>query len=207
MDYSKEYYEFYDCYNFVMGLACAGVVKDIESLKDGIMYAYNRIESRTEGNLMPDDVDGDGKMQCDTLQRAFDIDEPDDFRQWVKDYHMNQLKMHSIIEESCGDKLRELRLMKDEVLGIERSKDEYGVVNDNDRMKVYASVIMKALKSDGDNADFCIRLFKYAEKLEGEMPNNKSAKSISRLLDAVRDAMSKDENIRETLKRIVDGDD
>lgn len=207
MDYSKEYYEFYDCYNFVMGLACAGVVKDIESLKDGIMYAYNRIESRTEGNLMPDDVDGDGKMQCDTLQRAFDIDEPDDFRQWVKDYHMNQLKMHSIIEESCGDKLRELRLMKDEVLGIEASKDEYGVVSDNDRMKVYASVIMKALKSDGDNADFCIRLFKYAEKLEGEMPNNKSAKSISRLLDAVRDAMSKDENIRETLKRIVDGDD
>lgn len=207
MDYSKEYYEFYDCYNFVMGLACAGVIKDIESLKDGIMYAYNRIESRTEGNLMPDDVDGDGKMQCDTLQRAFDIDEPDDFRQWVKDYHMNQLKIHSIIEESCGDKLRELRLMKDETLGIEQSKDEYGVVNDNDRMKVYASVIMKALKSDGDNADFCIRLFKYAEKLEGEMPNNKSAKSISRLLDAVRDAMSKDDNIRETLKRIVDSDD
>lgn len=207
MDYSKEYYEFYDCYNFVMGLACAGAIKDIESLKDGIMYAYNRIESRTEGNLMPDDVDGDGKMQCDTLQRAYDIDEPDDFRQWVKDYHMNQLKMHSIIEESCGDKLRELRLMKDEVLGIEASKDEYGVVSDNDRMKVYASVIMKALKSDGDNADFCIRLFKYAEKLEGEMPNNKSAKSISRLLDAVRDAMSKDDNIRETLKRIVDGDD
>lgn len=207
MDYSKEYYEFYDCYNFVMGLACAGAIKDIESLKDGIMYAYNRIESRTEGNLMPDDVDGDGKMQCDTLQRSFDNDEPDDFRQWVKDYHMNQLKMHSVIEESCGDKLRELRLMKDEVLGIEASKDEYGLVSDNDRMKVYASVIMKALKSDGDNADFCIRLFKYAEKLEGEMPNNKSAKSISRLLDAVRDAMSKDDNIRETLKRIVDSDD
>lgn len=207
MDYSKEYYEFYDCYNFVMGLACAGAIKDIESLKDGIMYAYNRIESRTEDNLMPDDVDGDGKMQCDTLQCSYDNDEPDDFRQWVKDYHMNQLKIHSVIEESCGDKLRELRLMKDEVLGIERSKDEYGVVSDNDRMKVYASVIMKALKSDGDNADFCIRLFKYAEKLEGEMPNNKSAKSISRLLDAVRDAMSKDDNIRETLKRIVDGDD
>lgn len=207
MDYSKEYYEFYDCYNFVMGLACAGAIKDIESLKDGIMYAYNRIESRTEGNLMPDDVDGDGKMQCDTLQRAYDIDEPDDFRQWVKDYHTRQLEITSLLEDTCGDKLRELRLMKDEILGIERSKDEYGVVSDNDRMKVYASVIMKSLKSDGDNADFCIRLFKYSEKLEGEMPNNKSAKSISRLLDAVRDAMSKDDNIRETLKRIVDGDD
>lgn len=207
MDYSKEYYEFYECYNFLMELARAGVIKDIESLKDGIMYSYDKVESGTENHEMPDDVDGDGKMQCDTLQRAYDIDEPDDFRQWVKDYHTRQLEITSLLEGTCGDELRELRLMKDEVLGIERSMDEYGEVSDNDRMKVYASVIMKALRSDGDNADFCIRLFKYAEKLESEMPNNESAKSISRLLDAVREAMSKDDNIRETLKKTVDNGD
>lgn len=207
MDYSKEYYKFYECYNFVMGLACAGVIKDIESLKDGIMYAYDKVESSTENHEMPDDVDGDGKMQCETLQNCYDMDEPDDFREWVKTYHMRQLGMFTLFEECCGDKLRELRLMKDEILGIEQSKDEYGNVDDTDRMKVYASVILKALKSDGDNADFCIRLFKYAEKLESEMPNNESAKSISRLLDAIRNAMSKDDNIREILKKIVDDGD
>ena len=207
MDYSKEYYEFYECYNFVMGLACAGVIKDIESLKEGIMYAYDKVESGTENHEMPDDVDGDGKMQCETLQNCYDMDEPDDFREWVKTYHMRQLRMFTLLEECCGDELRELRLMKDEILGIEQSKDDYGNVDDTDRMKVYASVILKALKSDGDNADFCIRLFKYAEKLESEMPNNESAKSISRLLDAIRDAMSKDDNIREILKKIVDDGD
>lgn len=207
MDYSKEYYEFYECYNLVMGLAGAGVIKDIESLKEGIMYAYDRVESRTDDCAMPDDVDGDGKMQCETLQNCYDIDEPEDFRQWVKDYHFEQLRRLALIEECCGDKLRELRLMEDEILGIEQSKDEYGNVDDTDRMKVYVSVIMKALKSDGDNADFCIRLFKYAEKLESEMPDNESAKSVSRLLDAIRDAMSKDDNIREILKKIVDDGD
>lgn len=207
MDYSKEYYEFYECYNFVMGLARAGVIKDIESLKEGIMYAYDRVESRTEDYAMPDDVDGDGKMQCDTLQHCYDIDKPDDFRKWVSDYHQKQLERLFFIETNFGDKLRELRLMEAEIIGLETSKDEDGNIDDTDRMKVYASVILKALKSDGDNADFCIRLFKYAEKLEGEMPNNESTKSISRLLDAIRDAMSQDENIRETLKRIVDSGD
>ena len=207
MDYSKEYYEFYKRYNFVMGLASAGVIKDIESLKEGIMYAYDSVELRTEDMTMPDDVDGDGKMQCDSLQRSYDCDEPDDFRQWVKDYHFEQLKLTALCEETCGDKLRELRLMKEEILGLEMNKDEEGNVDDTDRMKVYASVIMKALKSDGDNADFCIRLFKYAEKLESEMSDNDSAKSISKLLDAIRDAMSQDENIRETLKRIVESGD
>ena len=207
MDYSKEYYKFYECYNFVMGLAWAGVIKDIESLKQGIMYAYDKVESGTENHEMPDDVDGDGNMQCETLQNCYDMDEPDDFREWVKTYHMRQLRMFTLLEECCGDELRELRLMKDEILGIEQSKDEYGNVDDTDRMKVYASVILKALKSDGDNADFCIKLFKYAEKIADEMPNSGSAKSITRLLDAIRDAMSQDENIRETLRRIVDSGD
>ena len=66
---------------------------------------------------------------------------------------------------------------------------------------------MKALMGGGDNADFCIELFKYAEKITDEMPNSESAKSIIRLLDAIRDAMSKDENIRKTLKKIVDSDE
>lgn len=48
MDYSKEYYKFYECYNFVMGLAWAGVIKDIESLKQGIMFAYGKVEGGTE---------------------------------------------------------------------------------------------------------------------------------------------------------------
>ena len=103
MDYSKEYYKFYECYNFVMGLACAGVIKDIESLKEGIMYAYDKVESSTENHEMPDDVYGDGKMQCETLQNCYDMDEPDDFREWVKTYHMRQLRMFTLLEECCGD--------------------------------------------------------------------------------------------------------
>ena len=207
MDYSKEYYEFYECFDLILFLASKGVIKDIESVKKAIMSVYERIEMRTEDFTMPDDIDGDGEMQCNSLQSSYDIDKPDDFAAWVGQYRQNLFDMMSLIEAEFGDKLRELNLLRKEILGIEESRDEYGEVNETARIKVYVSVIMKALSGDGDNADFCIRLFKYAEKLESEMPNNESAKSISKLLDAIRDAMSKDDNIRETLKRIVDSGD
>lgn len=207
MDYSKEYYQFYECFDLVLFLASEGVIKDIESLKKGIMSVYERIEMRTDDFTMPDDIDGDGEMQCNSLQSSYDLDMPGDFAAWVGQYRQNLFDMMSLIEAECGDKLRELNLIRKEILGIEESRDEYGEVNETARIKVYVSVIMKALSGDGDNADFCIKLFKYAEKLESEMPNNESAKSISKLLDAIRDAMSKDDNIRETLKRIVDSGD
>ena len=207
MDYSKEYYQFYECFDLVLFLASEGVIKDIESLKKGIMSVYERIEMRTDDFTMPDDIDGDGEMQCNSLQSSYDLDKPDDFAAWVGQYRQNLFDMMSLIEAECGDKLRELNLIRKEILGIEESRDEYGEVSETARIKVYVSVIMKALSGDGDNADFCIKLFKYAEKLESEMPNNESAKSISKLLDAIRDAMSKDDNIRETLKRIVDSGD
>ena len=207
MDYSKEYYEFYECFDLILFLASKGVIKDIESVKKAIMSVYERIEMRTEDFTMPDDIDGDGKMQCNSLQSSYDLDKPEDFSAWVGQYRQTLFDMMSLIEAECGDKLRELNLIRKEILGIEESRDEYGEVNETARIKVYVSVIMKALSGDGDNADFCIKLFKYAEKLESEMPNNESAKSISKLLDAIRDAMSKDDNIRETLKRIVDSGD
>ena len=207
MDYSKEYYQFYECFDLVLFLASEGVIKDIESVKKGIMSVYERIKMKTDGFMMPDDVDGDGKMQCESLQNSYDIDKPDDFAEWVGQYRKKLFSMMSLIEAECGDKLRELNLLRKEILGIEESRDEYGEVSETDRIKVYVSVLMKALTGGGDNADFCIKLFKYAEKIADEMPYSESAKSVTRLLDAIRDAMSKDEHIRETLKKIVDLDE
>ena len=207
MDYSKEYYQFYECFDLVLFLASEGVIKDIESVKKGIMSVYERIKMKTDGFMMPDDVDGDGKMQCESLQNSYDLDKPDDFAEWVGQYRKKLFSMMSLIEVECGDKLRELNLLRKEILGIEESRDEYGEVRETDRIKVYVSVLMKALTGGGDNADFCIKLFKYAEKIADEMPNSESAKSVTRLLDAIRDAMSKDEHIRETLKKIVDSDE
>ena len=207
MDYSKEYYQFYECFDLVLFLASESVIKDIESVKKGIMSVYERIKMKTDGFMMPDDVDGDGKMQCESLQNSYDLDKPDDFAEWVGQYRKKLFSMMSLIEAECGDKLRELNLLRKEILGIEESRDEYGEVSETDRIKVYASVLMKALTGGGDNADFCIKLFKYAEKIADEMPNSESAKSVTRLLDAIRDAMSKDDHIRETLKKIVDSDE
>ena len=207
MDYSKEYYQFYECFDLVLFLASEGVIKDIESVKKGIMSVYERIKMKIDGFMMPDDVDGDGKMQCESLQNSYDLDKPDDFSEWVGQYRKKLFSMMSLIEVECGDKLRELNLLRKEILGIEESRDEYGEVSETDRIKVYVSVLMKALTGGGDNADFCIKLFKYAEKIADEMPNSESAKSVTRLLDAIRDAMSKDEHIRETLKKIVDSDE
>lgn len=207
MDYSKEYYQFYECFDLVLFLASESVIKDIESVKKGIMSVYERIKMKTDGFMMPDDVDGDGKMQCESLQNSYDLDKPDDFSEWVGQYRKKLFSMMSLIEVECGDKLRELNLLRKEILGIEESRDEYGEVSETDRIKVYVSVLMKALTGGGDNADFCIKLFKYAEKIADEMPNSESAKSVTRLLDAIRDAMSKDEHIRETLKKIVDSDE
>ena len=207
MDYSKEYYQFYECFDLVLFLASEGVIKDIESVKKGIMSVYERIKMKTDGFMMPDDVDGDGKMQCESLQNSYDLDKPDDFAEWVGQYRKKLFSMMSLIEAKCGDKLRDLNMLRKEILGIEESRDEYGEVSETDRIKVYVSVLMKALTGGGDNADFCIKLFKYAEKIADEMPYSESAKSVTRLLDAIRDAMSKDENIRETLKKIVDSDE
>ena len=207
MDYSKEYYQFYECFDLVLFLASDGVIKDIESVKKGIMSVYERIKTETDGFMMPDDVDGDGKMQCESLQNSYDLDKPDDFAEWAGQYRKKLFSMMSLIEVECGDKLRELNLLRKEILGIEESRDEYGEVSETDRIKVYVSVLMKALTGGGDNADFCIKLFKYAEKIADEMPYSESAKSVTRLLDAIRDAMSKDGHIRETLKKIVDLDE
>lgn len=207
MDYSKEYYQFYECFDLVLLLASEGVIKDIESVKKGIMSVYERIKMKTDGFMMPDDVDGDGKMQCESLQNSYDIDKPGNFAEWVGQYRKKLFSMVSLIEAECGDKLRELNLLRKEIVGVEEYRDKYGEVSETARIKVYVSVIMKALTGGGDNSDFCIKLFKYAEKIADEMPNSESAKSVTRLLDAIRDAMSKDENIRETLKKIVDSDE
>lgn len=205
MSYSKQYNKFYEYYNLVMELASHGYIKDIESLKRAIKYVYDKV-SESFNDLMPQDVNGDDEMQCHTLQKSYDNFDGA-FQDFVTDYHERQVRMVEFFQQEFGDQLDELNLMRKEMVGLESHADEDGNVSDSDRLKVYVSVIMSALLGDGDNADFCIKLFKYAERLERELPNNGSAKSITKLLDAVRNVMSKDENIRKTLKEIVDTDD
>ena len=67
MDYSKEYYQFYESFDLVLFLASEGVIKYIEIVKKGIMCVYERIKTISDGFMMPDDVDGDGQMQCESL--------------------------------------------------------------------------------------------------------------------------------------------
>ena len=93
MDYSKEYYEFYECFDLILFLASKGVIKDIESVKKAIMSVYERIEMRTEDFTMPDDIDGDGEMQCNSLQNSYDLDKPDDFAAWAGQYRQNLFDM------------------------------------------------------------------------------------------------------------------
>ena len=98
MDYSKEYYEFYECFDLILFLASKGVIKDIESVKKAIMSVYERIEMRTDDFAMPDDIDGDGEMQCNSLQSSYDLDKPEDFTAWVGQYRQNLFDMMSLIE-------------------------------------------------------------------------------------------------------------
>ena len=124
MKYSKQYDEFYSKYEFLLRLAAAGVIKDIESLKDGIMYAYNMIENRCEDGMMPDDIDGEGVMQCKTLSLSYEVEAPEDFMVWMRDYYRHWKDMTDMISRDCGEALARLRALKNEILGLKMKEDK-----------------------------------------------------------------------------------
>ena len=206
MKYSKQYDEFYSKYDFLLRLAAEGVVKDIESLKDGIMCAYNEVESKCEDGMMPDDVEGDGEMQCKTLSLSYEVEDPEDFTMWIKDYYRDWKLSIDMISREFGEELAKLRALKNEILGLKMKEDEYGSVSSLDRLRIYIKTILD-LMDNVDSYDTCIELFKYAERIEAEMPNDEEAEDVVKVMDAIRDVIAQNPRVSKTLRKIVDNEE
>ena len=206
MKYSKQYDEFYSKYDFLLRLAAEGVVKDIESLKDGIMCAYNEVESKCEDGMMPDDIEGDGEMQCKTLSLSYEVEDPEDFTMWIKDYYRDWKLSIDMISREFGEELAKLRALKNEILGLKMKEDEYGSVSSLDRLRIYIKTILD-LMDNVDSYDTCIELFKYAERIESEMPNDEEAEDVVKVMDAIRDVIAQNPRVSKTLRKIVDNEE
>ena len=206
MKYSKQDDEFYAKYDFLLRLAAEGVVKDIESLKDGIMCAYNEVESKCEDGMMPDDVEGDGEMQCKTLSLSYEVEDPEDFTMWIKDYYRDWKLSIDMISREFGEELAKLRALKNEILGLKMKEDEYGSVSSLDRLRIYIKTILD-LMDNVDSYDTCIELFKYAERIESEMPNDEEAEDVVKVMDAIRDVIAQKKKKKKTLRKIVDNEE
>ena len=206
MKYSKQYDEFYSKYDFLLRLAAEGVVKDIESLKDGITCAYNEIESKCEDGMMPDDIEGDGEMQCKTLSLSYEVEDPEDFTMWIKDYYRDWKLSIDMISREFGEELAKLRALKNEILGLKMKEDEYGSVSSLDRLRIYIKTILD-LMDNVDSYDTCIELFKYAERIESEMPNDEEAEDVVKVMDAIRDVIAQNPRVSKTLRKIVDNEE
>ena len=206
MKYSKQYDECYSKYDFLLRLAAEGVVKDIESLKDGIMCAYNEVESKCEDGMMPDDIEGDGEMQCKTLSLSYEVEDPEDFTMWIKDYYRDWKLSIDMISREFGEELAKLRALKNEILGLKMKEDEYGSVSSLDRLRIYIKTILD-LMDNVDSYDTCIELFKYAERIEAEMPNDEEAEDVVKVMDAIRDVIAQNPRVSKTLRKIVDNEE
>ena len=206
MKYSKQYDEFYSKYDFLLRLAAEGVIKDIESLKDGIMCAYNEVESKCEDGMMPNDIEGDGEMQCKTLSLSYEVEDPEDFTMWIKDYYRDWKLSIDMISREFGEELAKLRALKNEILGLKMKEDEYGSVSSLDRLRIYLKTILD-LMDNGDSYDTCIDLFKYAERIEAEMPNEEEAEDVVKVMDAIRDVIAQNPRVSKTLRKIVDNEE
>ena len=206
MKYSKQYDEFYSKYDFLLRLAAEGVIKDIESLKDGIMCAYNEVESKCEDGMMPDDIEGDGEMQCKTLSLSYEVEDPEDFTMWIKDYYRDWKLSIDMISREFGEELAKLRALKNEILGLKMKEDEYGSVSSLDRLRIYIKTILD-LMDNVDSYDTCIELFKYAERIEAEMPNDEEAEDVVKVMDAIRDVIAQNPRVSKTLRKIVDNEE
>ena len=206
MKYSKQYDEFYSKYDFLLRLAAEGIVKDIESLKDGIMCAYNEVESKCEDGMMPDDIEGDGEMQCKTLSLSYEVEDPEDFTMWIKDYYRDWKLSIDMISREFGEELAKLRALKNEILGLKMKEDEYGSVSSLDRLRIYIKTILD-LMDNVDSYDTCIELFKYAERIEAEMPNDEEAEDVVKVMDAIRDVIAQNPRVSKTLRKIVDNEE
>lgn len=206
MKYSKQYDEFYSKYDFLLRLAAEGVVKDIESLKDGIMCAYNEVESKCEDGMMPDDIEGDGEMQCKTLSLSYEVEDPEDFTMWIKDYYRDWKLSIDMISREFGEELAKLRALKNEILGLKMKEDEYGSVSSLDRLRIYIKTILD-LMDNVDSYDTCIELFKYAERIEAEMPNEEEAEDVVKVMDAIRNVISQNPRVNNTIRKIIEKED
>ena len=206
MKYSKQYDEFYSKYDFLLRLAAEGVVKDIESLKDGIMCAYNEVESKCEDGMMPDDIEGDGEMQCKTLSLSYEVEDPEDFTMWIKDYYRDWKLSIDMISIEFGEELAKLRALKNEILGLKMKEDEYGSVSSLDRLRIYIKTILD-LMDNVDSYDTCIELFKYAERIEAEMPNDEEAEDVVKVMDAIRNVISQNPRVKNTIRKIIEKED
>ncbi len=206
MRYSKQYNDFYSKFDFLMNLASVGVIKDIESLKKGILCAYADVELSCKDGIMPDDVEGDGVMQCNTLSDSYDLDEPEDFIMWMSEYYRNWKDSINIISLEFGEGLSKLRAMKNEILGLKMKEDEDGNVSSVDRLRIYIKTILD-LMDNVDSYDTCIELFKYAERIEAEMPNDEEAENVVKVMDAIRNVISQNPRVKNTIRKIIEKED
>ena len=206
MRYSKQYNDFYSKFDFLMNLASVGVIKDIESLKKGILCAYADVELSCKDGIMPDDVEGDGVMQCNTLSNSYDLDEPEDFIMWMCEYYRNWKDSINIISLEFGEELSKLRAMKNEILGLKMKEDEDGNVSSVDRLRIYIKTILD-LMDNVDSYDTCIELFKYAERIEAEMPNDEEAEDVVKVMDAIRNVISQNPRVKNTIRKIIEKED
>ena len=206
MRYSKQYNDFYSKFDFLMNLASVGVIKDIESLKKGILCAYADVELSCKDGIMPDDVEGDGVMQCNTLSDSYDLDEPEDFTEWIGEFYDRWKEMADLITIEFEEELAKLNAMKNELIGLELKKDEEGNVSSLDRLRIYIKTILD-LMDNGDSYDTCIELFKYAERIEAEMPNEEEAEDIVKVMDAIRNVIAQNPRVSRTLRKIVDNEE
>lgn len=206
MRYSKQYNDFYSKFDFLMNLASVGVIKDIESLKKGILCAYEDVELSCKDGIMPDDVEGDGVMQCNTLSDSYDLDEPEDFTEWIGEFYDRWKEMADLIKIEFEEELAKLRALKNEILGLKMKEDDYGSVSSLDRLRIYIKTILD-LMDNGDSYDTCIELFKYAERIEAEMPNDEEAEDVVKVMDAIRDVIAQNPRVSKTLRKIVDNEE
>ena len=206
MRYSKQYNDFYSKFDFLMNLASVGVIKNIESLKKGILCAYNEVELSCKDGIMPDDVEGDGEMQCKTLSLSYEVEDPEDFTMWIKDYYRDWKLSIDMISREFGEELAKLRTLKNEILGLKMKEDEYGSVSSLDRLRIYIKTILD-LMDNVDSYDTCIELFKYAERIEAEMPNDEEAEDVVKVMDAIRNVISQNPRVKNTIRKIIEKED
>ena len=111
-----------------------------------------------------------------------------------------------MISRDFGEELAKLRAMKNEILGLKMKEDEDGKVSSLDRLRIYIKTILD-LMDNVDSYDTCIDLFKYAERIEAEMPNDEEAEDIVKVMDAIRNVIAQNPRVSKTLRKIVDKDD
>ena len=108
-----------------------------------------------------------------------------------------------MISREFGEELAKLRALKNEILGLKMKEDEYGSVSSLDRLRIYIKTILD-LMDNVDSYDTCIELFKYAERIEAEMPNDEEAEDVVKVMDAIRDVIAQNPRVSKTLRKIVD---